>query len=300
MSDTLTISMPATLEIQHFKRAERWQWLSTRRLLRDTVTLAGLLPLDCAGILGIPRSGLLPAAAIATQLHLPLYVLEDSTVRRCRAERGRTQEVHGRGNRLVVVDDSIYSGNGMAMVRAGLVELEKKQPVLYATVYASPETSHLVDLHAETVEWPFLAEWNLINNRGWGNVLAFDLDGVIVHDEESGGRPGSPYMVPRAYTVPLIATGRPESMREATEQQLRQLGVRWQRLEMMPGHVMNGRGVISQFKTKVYQESDCQLFIESDPNQAAHIAHYSGKAAACPRHESVFGISPMPEGPFAK
>src|SRR4051812_30935758 len=51
------------------------EWISTARLARDATLLAGLLPLDVAGIVGVPRSGLIPAAIVATYLHLPLYEL---------------------------------------------------------------------------------------------------------------------------------------------------------------------------------------------------------------------------------
>ena len=193
-----------------------WQWISTARLLRDAITLAGMLPDTCAGVVGIPRSGLIPAAVMATSLHLPLWTLEGRTLRPCHVPASRGGSLPARGGPLAVVDDTTFTGDAMRRVRAAL----GSRPAVYCAVYVNslrPASRAAVDLFACELPAPHLLEWNWSNNGpmaglwadvpAYGNGMALDLDGVIVHDAHSGGKPGSPYMVPRAHPCRLICTG---------------------------------------------------------------------------------------------
>ena len=59
---------------------------------------------------------------------------------------------------------------------------------------------------AEDLYLPLILEWNFANSIV-SQVCAFDLDGVIVHDADSGGQPGTPLYLPRRHPVHII-TGR--------------------------------------------------------------------------------------------
>jgi hypothetical protein len=52
------------------------------------------------------------------------------------------------------------------------------------------------DLWAEDLYLPPILFWNFANSIV-SQVCAFDLDGVICHDAESGGEPGTPLYLPR-------------------------------------------------------------------------------------------------------
>ena len=278
-----------------------WQWISTARLLRDAIALAGLLPTDCVGIVGVPRSGMIPASAMATYLHLPLWTLEGKTLRRCFVPGSRGGALPARGGRLAVVDDTTFSGAAMRRVRAELAG----RPAVYCAVYVNslrPSSRAVVDLFAVELPAPHLLEWNWANNGPmaglWADVpaygagMALDLDGIIVHDAHSGGRPGTPYMVPRAHPCRLICTGRPESDRAVTEAQLRRLGVRWLRLEMLPADLDPAdEGVIAAHKARHFAASGCGLFVESAPEQAEAIYRLTGLPVVCPRAERVWHSS---------
>jgi hypothetical protein len=270
-----------------------WQWLSTRQLIADAVALASQVPRDVVGVLGIPRSGMLPATTIATLLHLPLFTFQDRQIVRAvngitSAKRSQVPLAQGR---ILVVDDSVHKGTTMVGIREALHGVLPAP--LFAAVYVTPWAKCLLDLWQRCTLWPFFAEWNLPNNYGWAPGTCWDYDGIIVHDEESGARPGSPYLVPRAYPLQLIATGRHESHRAHVEASLRYLGVRWERLEMMAEH--GNAEAIARHKAKHYgSNANFNIFLESDPWQAERIEQLSGKAVVCPRIERCFGKTAYP------
>ena len=273
----------------------RLRWISTRQLVADSVRLAALLPRTVGAIAAVPRSGLIPASVIATYLHLPLYEIG--------AENGLRQLHHGgrglhfgwagQGRCLAVIDDTTFFGGTVRQVRRQLAGLD----TFYAVVYCRPKAREVIDLCAEDLPAPHFLEWNFPNNatiRGecpdphYAGGVAWDLDGVIVHDEHSGGPAGTPYLVPRTHACRLIATGRPESTRTETEAQLAALGVRWDRLEMLPNEVPLTPENAAAHKAGQLLDAGCGLFLESDPEQARLIASLCGRPVICPRAEAVF------------
>lgn len=270
-----------------------WRWISTARLTRDAVRLAALLPPDVAGVVGVPRSGMLPAGVIATHLHLPLYELTASGPRPVAAgSRGGT--LYRQGARLAVCDDTIYGGGAMARARKAM----GGRPAVYCAVYVRPEARSSADLCAVELESPHVLEWNVLCNGpavglssdpSWRGGVGLDFDGVIAHDAHSGGAAGAPYLLPRSHAIKLIATGRPESARAETEAWLRRWGVKWRRLEMLPaGADPNDAAAIAAHKAGHYGPSGLGLFIESDPAQAAAIHAATSLPVACPLAERVW------------
>lgn len=268
-------------------------WKSINDLARDAVNLAGKLPLGLAGIAGIPRSGMLPAAAIATLLHLPLYQAHEDTGLNLLAHGGRGTTVHPSSKQIAVIDDTVFKGNAMMRLKKVL----KGQPIVTAAVYATAGSEHCVDLYWEKVPQMHLLEWNCFNNgcvyqmssseRRYGGI-ATDLDGILCHDTESGGTPGSPYLVARKLPIPMIITGRPEAHRKATEGWLHAHDVKFQSLHMMPGNVEQPYELIAMHKGNLFRTSKCSVFIESCPKQAPIIHAYSLKPVICPKTGEVY------------
>lgn len=264
------------------------KWVSTQQLVADAIRLAGLLPSDITGIAGIPRSGLIPASIVSAHLHLPLYELShDGLVRLGNGFRGSSfNEV----KRLAVIDDTSYSGSAISKARKQLAGGNH----LFAVVYCRPEADGAVDLYASHLHSPHLLEWNILNNSVvvgkaldsfFGGGIATDIDGVLLHDTASGGVPGTLYLAARSYPIPLIVSGRFEEQREHTECTLREFGIQWDRLQMHPTNYdkFPSQSDIAAFKARHYAASTCNLFIESDPEQAAIIHERSKKPVCCPR-----------------
>jgi hypothetical protein len=263
-------------------------WVSTSQLVADAIALAGSLPLNCSGVVGIPRSGMIPAAIIATHLHLPLYALEGRDLRKCWAEGSRGGGVVGYGGPLAVVDDTTFSGGAMGRVRNAM----RERDAVFAAVYVNSDRAtsvRAVDFYARAIPSPHILEWNVTNN--W-STLAFDIDGIIVHDAESGGLLGSPYILPRRWPARLIATGRHERHRAETESLLRSLAITWQRLEMLPDHIPLTPRTAAEHKAKHFAAiPDVHFFVESCPEQAEIISRLSKKPCICPRVSRIFHFS---------
>ena len=265
-----------------------FRWVSTARLVRDAIALAGKLPPDTSGVAGVPRSGMPPAAVIAVHLHLPLWeVTEAGELRRMGSgHRGRQTPHSPPDGPLVVVDDTVHNGGTMTRLRRALAD--RGTPARYAAVYVRPGSERVVDFFAEPLHTPHLLEWNWAN-QAFAQHVAADFDGVLCHDAESGGPTGTPYMVPRVYPIPLIATGRPERHRAVTESWLAAHGVRYARLEMLPDDAEPTPANVAAHKATHYGASSASaFFVESDPTQAEIIQRLSGKPVVCPILEKVF------------
>jgi uncharacterized HAD superfamily protein len=136
-----------------------------------------------------------------------------------------------------------------------------------------------------------------------GEGLALDFDGIISVDPEWGDdradnldwlldlKPGK--YIPRRCCVPLIATNRLEKWREATEQWCEKWGVTYERLVMSPYETAEERDAnfpesAIQVKGVAYRDSECNLFVESDPFQADLIHQFTGKPVLCPQSRQLF------------
>lgn len=274
-----------------------WRWISTAQLIDTTVSrLVPSIPHDIVGVVGVPRSGMLPAAAIATHLHLPLYELNGS-IRQIGAG-GRARKIPSRSaGQLLVVDDTVYSGGAMKAARKRVQDA----PAIFAAVYVRPEAAGVVDVFGEFLPSPHLLEWNFFNSgpftgraadpRLRGGV-AVDFDGVLCADppmDDSDTDPGRtaygdwltnapPLHIPRHSPVKLIVTYRLERWRAATEAWLQRWGIRWERLEMWPGDSVASRDWnAAAHKGRLFRESGCAMFIESDARQAADIFQVAKK-----------------------
>ncbi len=280
------------------------EWISTKRLVEDSIRLAGMLPSDTVAVAGIPRSGMVVAATIAAHLQIPLYEItgEYQLHRLGNGSRGDNLGfASATFGVMAIVDDTVYTGAEMARTRESLKR--SKQRIVTSAVYCRPEVVDSVDFCARELPAPHLLEWNIANNgpvggyaehASYGAGVAFDLDGVIVHDRHSGGPVGSPYLVPRTIPVPLIATGRRESSRQVAEGQLRAVGAQYDRLAMLPDDDPGTVESFAAFKARAYQESGCGFFIESDPSQAALIHRLTGLPVICPRLDTVLAACNRP------
>ena len=66
-------------------RPDDLEWISTSQLIEDGLKLIKYVQPDTTGIIGVPRSGMIPATAVATHCHLPLYELTGSGPRQMTA-----------------------------------------------------------------------------------------------------------------------------------------------------------------------------------------------------------------------
>tara|TARA_R110000751_G_scaffold86486_9_gene172161 strand:+ start:1254 stop:2060 length:807 start_codon:yes stop_codon:yes gene_type:complete len=268
---------------------------------------------------------MLPATALASHMHLPLYYVSKS---------GQFGEVgHGirfnstvdsNGNfiekdkkvlngTLFVVDDSVHDGMTYWMIRKYL-----PSDHIFSCVYIKPDREMFVDNYVETVDSPHLFEWNLMNTLMMspldetnlqdpylGDGAAIDFDGIICQDPNWGDdradnldwllnlKPNR--YIPRRCRVKLIITNRLEKWRSATDEWCKRWGVSYEKMVMSPYDTAQERDAnypqcAIDLKGGAYLESDCNLYIESDPTQAQLIFERSKKPVLCPQSARLFQI----------
>jgi hypothetical protein len=299
----------------------RWNYIPTSKLASDALRLCEQIPHDCAGIVGVPRSGMIVASLLATSSHLPLLEITAEHGLRQLGSGGRMwgKKAGAFGNgKLFVVDDSVHQGNAMNVAKDAL-----GNNAIYATVYCRKEAASTVDMYVEEVPSPHLFEWNLFNsgnvsgisddkNNWFHGGIAFDFDGIFCPDppmpDADYGKQLDEYvqylriappthMLPRYDQVPLIITLRLERWRRISEEWLRKNRVSWTKMVMCPlnkASERNGDGfiipeeIIIEYKAKPYGESDCILMVESDPRQAELINYVTKKPVLCPATGEVF------------
>jgi uncharacterized HAD superfamily protein len=251
-------------------------------------------------VCGIPRSGMLPATILATQLQLPLATVESLT-------RGI---VYGRSGvrmnvappRVLLVDDTVNHGRAMAQAVKAL--RGKAAEITRFCVFGPYRgIEGLVDIFCETVPGPRAFEWNIAKHRRlsrWG----FDMDGVLCRDptkdENDDGRryiefmrAAEPIFIPRR-PIGHVVTCRLEKYRNETESWLRSRGIEFGSLHMMPFATKaermahGGRGA---WKAGIVKETGAEFFIESCPKQAGIIAREAQIPVWCTRTQSLVGPS---------
>ena len=214
--------------------------IKTEHLIRDTLELVPRLPVVRA-VVGVARSGIIPASVLATHLGAELHSLDNRTGEIVEMGRGRRFEREKPTGCVLLVDDSIYSG--FAMRRAvGSVHRHFGEAPKTVAIYARPIAADRVDFCAQRSECHWF-EWNLFNHpliEHW----AFDLDGVLCRDflpdeDDDGER----YLAALESMQPThrrprkpvtIITARLERYREPTMDWLTCCGVRIERLVMGP------------------------------------------------------------------
>lgn len=277
-------------------------YLSCADLARDTLRMAEQLPPEIAGIVGIARCGMMPAALLATHLHLPLYEVETLLDGTHLGHGKRLDAPTEHPLPLLLVDDACGpEARTMAVCRRQLA-YHGITEVFSAVVYPR-SGSPGIDYFGRVVEWPRFLEWSTYNGEPCPRMM-LDFDGVVCTDppkpEESYTEEefrkvlaeARPRFVPRRLPVAAIVSARLEKYRDVTIEWLRYHGAEYQRLELIDQPTAEARRLhvsIAQYKAHHYARSRCIFFVESNPDQAQEIARITQKLVACPDTGKVYG-----------
>jgi uncharacterized HAD superfamily protein/hypoxanthine phosphoribosyltransferase len=249
------------------------------------------IPRDIDLVIGIPRSGLLAANLIALYLNCDLTDIDGlcagrilSPGKRIAGPRRVADKKH-----ILVVDDSIDSGQAMRLARSKVDIASLNCRVSYLAVYSSARQCGDVDIQLEHCRHPRVFQWNLMHHARMSRA-ALDIDGVLCVDptdeqNDDGDRyleflrNAAPLHIP---TVPVHAliSSRLEKYRSETEQWLARHGVRYRELHLLDLPSKEDRIRLKahgEHKARVLRTLDVDIFVESEHNQATYIARNSGK-----------------------
>ena len=253
------------------------------------------IPSDVDLIVGVPRSGMIPALMIAELLNKRCADI-DSFV------EGKVLSCGGRGNlirktpvsKVLVIDDTVYGGGAMRRAREKVSSRSGMFDIIFGCVYAEGrDAKSLVDLYLEDVYMPgphWLYEWNILHHyEDISKWSMWDIDGLMCKeppfdtDREAYERylPEAVPMIIPTTQVGAIVTYRLEMYREVTEKWLKANGVSYRELRMFDAPDRDTRGKMespSGYKARIYGGASwAKLFFESDRNQAVTINKLTGK-----------------------
>jgi len=253
-----------------------------------------LIPRDIDLIVGVPRSGMLPANLMALYLNLP-YTDIHSFMKGYVFKSGARRQFFTKGDykKILVVDDSIASGLAIEECKKNLAQFEVEYDIKYCVVYTTPEKEYLADYALESVATPRYFQWNIFNHSTLKNAC-FDIDGVLCIDpSEDQNDDGERYKSFLINAAPLyipgskigtVVTSRLEKYRKETEIWLKANGVVYDKLVMLDLPDMKARQKANNHgghKAKEYQKYNYNLFVESDLNQAIQINRITKKPVFC-------------------
>lgn len=240
------------------------------------------IPQDVSTVYGVPRSGILPASIIATAIGADLGVAGSKDL--FSGHRKKNFLNKKQGNRILLVDDSINTGQSLLGYRQMM-----DVPCLTCGIYTVPETRHLVDIAGPVCPRPRMFQWNF-SGHATTNLSYFDMDGVICEDPTAFDDDGIGYQNDIATLKPLyipqtgikaICTNRLEKWRGITEDWLRRHNVQYEKLIMRQFNTAAERrkhGNPGLYKAQQYMnDPSAMLFVESHDAQAKVIAEKSKK-----------------------
>jgi hypoxanthine phosphoribosyltransferase len=239
-------------------------------------------------IVGIPRSGMLPATILATSLSVPMADVHSFAADT--AWKWKHEVLAGEAfAHVLLVDDS--SGTGKAMQMA-LAKMPKGVRVSTCAVYATPEAAASLTIAFEICPKPRKFEWNFWRD-GYLKNCASDMDGVLCVDPNREQRKdrekyrdfalnARPLYLP-ARPLGAIVTGRREEWRPETEEWLKRQGVAYGSL-----HMWGGDGTHPSHKAKVFGKLGLELFVESEPEQSEFIMKATKKPVLCVKSRKLY------------
>jgi uncharacterized HAD superfamily protein/hypoxanthine phosphoribosyltransferase len=256
----------------------------------------GKLPLDIDLVVGIPRSGMIPAYMLGFILNTRVCSI-DEYIHGLTGSHGDTRfkPANEKIEKVVVIDDTVSSGKAMSQARASIERAGFAGIRYYYTaVYTDMGSEKHVDIALCKLTNPRMFQWNYLNH--WLLTKAcVDLDGVLCRDPDPAKNDDGekyrefimnapPLHIPQ-HEVLAIVTSRLEKYRKETEMWLAEHKVAYSTLYMLPLETREERiraDCAAEYKAEIYKKlGNSVLFLESDREQAVKIAEMTGKTVIC-------------------
>lgn len=266
-------------------------FITNEMLINDTLSLINKLP-KIKGVLGIPRSGMIPASILSTVMSVPLYSISDGNIsilnNASKAGGSRMSRWVNPSDDLpiLVIDDTSFSGAAMINLRSYLKDNYPDAKFLFTTVYHEPSIAQsyfgnddLLNIINIELKFPHILEWNFFDAHPTQFGM-FDLDGVFCPDcsieIDCDERKYINWMlnvepfknrIPKLFHPMAICTGRPEKYRAETEEWLSKHNIKYNKLFMWEGtkaeRDRNGRHRenVSEYKCNTWKNYVCDIFI---------------------------------------
>lgn len=244
-------------------------------------------------IVGVPRSGMIPAYMIGLYLNLKVTDLAGFIENRALSS-GATRQSNSNfqnpweASRVLVVEDSVASGRSFRKIMDDIPP-DQRGKITTLAAYASVTGRKHVDYSFELVACPRIFEWNVLQTK-LNQKSGVDIDGVLCVDpteaENDDGEVyrqfllnAKPLFLPK-HKIHSLVTSRLEKYRPETESWLKKHNIEYENLIMLDLPSKKERlrlGAHASHKASAYKNDDLLLFIESNPAQAREIMQITGK-----------------------
>jgi uncharacterized HAD superfamily protein/adenine/guanine phosphoribosyltransferase-like PRPP-binding protein len=278
-------------------RSQSSTFMTVNNLVASTLSLCPKIT-DVKFIVGVPRSGMIPASVLATFLHSDLYSFDQKAMTLSHTGAGFRLKNHERGNTIYVVDDS--AGSGATMVSAKrLIQMSYPEATIKTVaIVTTALASMYVDIYAKCMDHHFF-EWSMFNAHAF---CVFDMDGILCRDftreEDDDGElyiktmeAMEPTSIQPRKNPLIVVTSRLEKYRKQTEKWFEKNGYILEGLHMLdvPSKKDRTHAISVKHKSDTYASlKNAKFFVESDEQQASDIFAMTGKAVICPIAEKVF------------
>lgn len=266
------------------------------------------VPADIDLIVGVPRSGMIPALMLAELLNKQCADLDAFLNGHIMSYgvRGNLSQNHVRyaaampqQKKVLVIDDTVWAGNAINQARERLSSLAGQYDFIFCCVYAESENAkQMVDLYFEDTYRPgekiLFKEWNVLHlPQRRTKVSMWDIDGLLCKDPPDDSDTAAyeqylpnaiPLIIPTT-KIGALVTYRLERYRAVTEEWLHRHGIEYGQLVMFPSNDREERNHTqspSRFKARQYAAATwAQVFYESETRQAERIYLLSSKPVFC-------------------
>lgn len=256
------------------------------------------IPSDVDLIVGIPRSGMVPAYQIALFLNrlvcdIDNFIADGSISHGHTRKLGVSLESLRQAQHVLLVDDSIATGSSMQKALARIQEAGYTGRISTCAAIVAPSHKSSVNVSFITMPQPRLFEWNAFHHT-CVETACFDMDGVLcvdptAYDNDDGPRYEKFLATARPLFRPTLRIGhivsaRLEKYRGLTEDWLGANNISYGKLHLvdLPSRAERIRqGAHCSHKIQVYRDTGATMFYESDPGQSREIATGSGKPVLC-------------------
>ncbi len=253
-------------------------------------------PHDVDLIVGIPRSGMLPANLLAMYLNKPFTDLDSYLCDRIydTGLRGGLINIEKTG-KVLIMDDSICTGTALEKVKKKLSSKKEKTDrttYIFGVVYATNESVGKIDVYCECVEMLRAFQWNIFHHSAIVPKSCFDIDGVLCPNppiDDDGPQyinyiKSAPVLYKPSVTIDNIVSCRLEKYRSITEDWLNNNGIKYNKLTMLDFKTKEERikwGRHGEYKGNIFKSTDNILFFESSWSETKDIISISKKPVFC-------------------
>jgi len=275
------------------RRSEESECMNFRNLNelnQGVYQMSSRIPQNLDLIVGVPRSGFLPANVLALHRNVALTDVDGLIEGRILSsgERFDTDDISEEEfEHVLVLDDSVNTGNEIQRVKEKIKSVNLNCNIEYGAVFVTESGSRLVDYYHQIVSIPRVFEWNIMHHDFLSRACV-EFEGVIaeeqkvsdISDTQSAIQQADPITVPNV-KLGWIITKYDERFRETIECWLVNRGISYNNLLMISKKEENQINQIIDQKVNMYSNPDIELYLVSDFKTAESLTKRTGKPVYC-------------------